>query len=1152
MMQHFVRTSFILTAFTFLYSLCFAQNQYQAPKASIAPVIDGAGSDACWTNAPWYNVDQLWLGVQPSASDFSERFKVSWDANKLYVLGEVTDDVLNDNYVDPLSNYWEDDTWEVFIDENASGGDHEKSYNAFAYHISKALDAVDIGVDGNPHLYNTHVNIKRTADGTKYTWEAAFDVYTDAFVLGAVSNPKATLAKGKIMGFALAYCDNDGGTTRQSFMGSEFVPGTDKNQAYKNASYFGKVELVDAITPTFTRVMVASGLANPSAMTVAPDGRIFVCEQEGNLRVIKNGTLLTAPALTVNVNLGNEFYSERGLLGVTVDPDFADNNYIYVFYTTSPNGKFVPEGARNKVSRFTLNGDVAVAGSETTILLLDPLSTAINHNGGTLHFGKDGKLYIATGENFTQANAQNLDVTHGKILRLNQDGTIPTDNPFTTGTTQKKMIWAYGLRNPFTFDVQPGTGKIFLNDVGQDMWEEIDDATIGGKNFGWPVTEGATTEPGIEGPVLTYHHSDTPTDTTGCAITGGVFFNPAASNYPSKYLGKYFYADYCNNWISVMDPSTGKRMQVFASNVAGAPVALDIHPDGNLYFLSRTAGAVYKITYSGSPAPDILAQPISISTPESQPASFKVVVNGATPIFYQWNKNGTPIVGANTDTYLIPAAIKADSGKYSVTISNSYDTITSNEVKLTVTAFNSRPVASIVSPTTGTEYAGGDSFIITGTGTDTQDGTLPASAFTWKVIFHHDTHVHDGISSTGSKTLNLIIPSTGETATDVFYRVYLFVKDQGGLTDTSYVDLLPKIVNLSFATVPAGLTVLFDGQPVKTPFSSTSVVGVIRNIGVVTPQTANSKGWKFVNWSNGGPEIQSLATPTANAFYTATFNEAPITKETIPPLQDAYVTNSTSFAPDGGTTTYGTTDSTNLVVKTFTEGPNRQAYLTFDLSKLTGKLDHIKSATLKISASMTDEDAVVKSVIAQVYESKTTTWSEKSITWNTKPGNNLTSLANFTVTNLTSSVYQITLTDYIKAAALSASKQASIVLVASSNSKNRVAINSKENDLNKPQLLLEYDITTDLEYNEESTTNVFQLFPNPATKTVQVLLSTKEMGEATIEILNAASSTLTSQKVNINSYFSSFPLDIQHLVPGLYLVNIRQGNQQFIQKLVVE
>src|SRR5690242_11363257 len=246
-------------------------------------------------------------------------------------------------------------------------------------------------------------------------------------------------------------------------------------------------------------------------MEIAPDGRIFVCEQGGRLRVIKNGALLPDPFLTLNVDSNGE----RGLLGVAFDPNFAANNFVYVYYT-------VPiEPRHNRVSRFTANGDVVVPGSEVALLDLDNLSTATNHNGGAIHFGPDGKLYVAVGENANGSNSQTLTNRLGKMLRINSDGSIPTDNPFfNTATGPNRSIWALGLRNPFTFAFQPGTGRMFINDVGQNTWEEINDG-IAGSNYGWPTTEGVTTDPRFRSPLFVYTHGTSLT--TGCAIAGGAF-----------------------------------------------------------------------------------------------------------------------------------------------------------------------------------------------------------------------------------------------------------------------------------------------------------------------------------------------------------------------------------------------------------------------------------------------------------------------------------------------------------------------------------------------------------------------------------------------------------------------------------------------------
>lgn len=338
----------------------------------------------------------------------------------------------------------------------------------------------------------------------------------------------------------------------------------------------------------FTETAI-SGLSTPTAMDIAPDGRIFVCQQGGSLRVIKNGALLSTPFLTVSVDANGE----RGLLGIAFDPNFAANNFIYVYYTVSTSPR------HNRVSRFTANGDVAVPGSETIILELDNLTSAQNHNGGAIHFGPDGKLYIGVGENATGSNAQTLSNMLGKILRINSNGTIPNDNPFfNQATGNNRSIWALGLRNPFTFAFQPGTGRMFINDVGQNTFEEINDG-IAGSNYGWPNEEGPSANPNFRPPLFAYQHGLGAT--TGCAIAGGAFYNPATVQFPQSFVGKYFFADLCSGWIRMFDPASGTASS-FASGIS-SPVDMKVDADGSLYYLARgpgsNTGALFRVQFAG-------------------------------------------------------------------------------------------------------------------------------------------------------------------------------------------------------------------------------------------------------------------------------------------------------------------------------------------------------------------------------------------------------------------------------------------------------------------------------------------------------------------------------------------------------------------------
>jgi len=342
---------------------------------------------------------------------------------------------------------------------------------------------------------------------------------------------------------------------------------------------------IAANLPTgFTEVQVGGNLSGSlTAMAFAPDGRLFVCQQGGQLRVIKNGVLLSTPFVSLTVDSSGE----RGLLGIAFDPNFATNHYLYGYYTvaTSP--------IHNRVSRFTAAGNTAAPGSEIVILNLDNLSSATNHNGGAIHFGPDGKLYIGVGENANGANAQSLSNLLGKMLRINADGTIPPDNPFyNTATGNNRAIWALGLRNPFTFAFQPGTTRLFINDVGESTYEEINDG-IAGSNYGWPITEGPTSNSAFRGPIYFYGHGTN--NVTGCAIVGAAFYNPPVPQFPSSYTGKYFFADLCNGWIRVFDPSAGTATG-FATGIVN-PVDLHVGSDGALYYLARgSGGQVFRIS----------------------------------------------------------------------------------------------------------------------------------------------------------------------------------------------------------------------------------------------------------------------------------------------------------------------------------------------------------------------------------------------------------------------------------------------------------------------------------------------------------------------------------------------------------------------------
>ena len=333
-----------------------------------------------------------------------------------------------------------------------------------------------------------------------------------------------------------------------------------------------------------------SGLGSASAFTQGPDGRLFVCEQGGSLRVVKNGALLPTPFHQFTVDSSGQ----RGLLGVAVHPQFATNGWIYVYYTaTTPT-------VHNVISRIVANGDVST-GTETLIAQLPDLGSSPNHNGGALHFGPDGKLYVAVGDNRSGARSADLADPFGKILRFNDDGSIPQDNPFLAANTGvAQAVWAYGLRNPFNFAFQPGTGRMHIHDVGEATWEEINLGTAGA-NYGWPSSEGPVGATGnITGPIYAYKHEAADPEGSGpggflqgFAITGAAFY-PSSGSFPPAYRNSYYFADYVFGWISRLDLDNPGDAYSFAT-VDGGPVDMLVGVDGALYVLKQT-GSIARIS----------------------------------------------------------------------------------------------------------------------------------------------------------------------------------------------------------------------------------------------------------------------------------------------------------------------------------------------------------------------------------------------------------------------------------------------------------------------------------------------------------------------------------------------------------------------------
>jgi glucose/arabinose dehydrogenase len=635
--------------------------------------------------------------------------------------------------------------------------------------------------------------------------------------------------------------------------------------------------LATTLPSGFSEVAVTSGLSAPTGFDFAPDGRIFICEQvvtstTGRVRVIAaNGNLNPTPFVTIQASTN----SERGVLGVALDPNFASNNFVYVYYTTNSNSLNAPASPKNRVSRFTANGDVVVPGSELILLDLIP-SDAGNHNGGCIKFGVDGTLYISAGDGGANSNnSQNRANLAGKILRINKDGSIPSDNPYF-GNSQgfRQEIWCYGLRNPWRFNFQPNTNALFIGDVGQNTWEEIDIGTPGG-NFGWPTAEGNSSNPAFTNPIFTYNHN-----ASGASITGGDFYE--GTTFPAEYSGTYFYGDYVDGYIRRLTLDANNVViadDPFATNVQG-PVDIEYH-NNDLYYSAVNIGALMRITYSagGNRAPLAVAS----ATP----------VAGASPLTVNFSSAGSNDPDNDTLTFDWDFG---DGSPHSnlPNPSHSYSGSTNRQATLTVrdpnnasdtspailiTPGNNAPIPLITAPAPSAPYNAGDTINYSGTVTDSEQSPFPASGYSWKVVFHHDDHTHPFLGPiVGATNGSFVIPTTGEQAADVFYEIILTATDARGAKVSTSTTIVPRTVQLSFNTLPAGLNVTLDGQPTLTPFSVTGVVGFQRQIGVPLPQSSGGSTYTvFSGWSDGGAQNHAIVTPSSSTTYTAVLvaNSAP-------------------------------------------------------------------------------------------------------------------------------------------------------------------------------------------------------------------------------------------------------------------------------------
>ena len=727
---------------------------------------------------------------------------------------------------------------------------------------------------------------------------------------------------------------------------------------------------VHAAATGFTVSTEITGLNLPTNLEFAPDGRVFVAEKQGTV-VAYDGLADTTPTVTADLTGNIHNFEDRGLLGLEVDPAFPTRPYLYVFYTLDRNDSWgdacpSPPGTFDdgcvvdaRLARLTVDAASHMVGAEHVLLEDMWCAQFPSHTVGDLEFTPDGALLVSAGDGAdynsvdfgqnggdagspTPANpcgdppgglgealtaptarggalrAQTLTgvgTTHtydGSILRVDPDtGAALPDNPLVGGDDPiDDRVIAHGLRNPYRMASRPGTGELWVGDVGWGTWEEVNRITSPTdpvvENFGWPCYESneqqstyltvgldactglydGTLSSSVTSPYYAYPHGAVPdsdhcgTD-MGASVTGLSFYDGSGSgdDYPAAYDGALFFGDYARRCIWAMLPGTSGvpdpttvRTMVVGANV----VDLETGPGGDIYWVDIIEGSIGRLSYVGASIPPQASLTV---TPDNGPLPLAVQLDGTHSVAgagvsggltYAWDLDGDGAyddgTGATTShTYSVAGDVTVG---LRVTNSNGLSDVASTVVH----AGNSRPVPVISSPTAGALWDADQVLDLSGTATDAEDGAVAASTYTWQVNLHHcssatDCHVHPLQTISGQPSTSIVAPNHEYPA---YLMLTLTVTDSTGLSGSASLRLDPRTIDVQFATAPSGLLLGVGSRTQATPFTQRVIAGSHLTVAALTPQTSGGTPYGFSSWSDGGARVHDI-TLTQPATYTASY-----------------------------------------------------------------------------------------------------------------------------------------------------------------------------------------------------------------------------------------------------------------------------------------
>jgi uncharacterized repeat protein (TIGR01451 family) len=718
-------------------------------------------------------------------------------------------------------------------------------------------------------------------------------------------------------------------------------------------------------TPIFT------GLIQPTVVKFASDGRVFVAEKRGVIKVFPNLQTNT-PTVFADFRTNVHNFWDRGFLGMELHPDFPTSPYVYVLYTldqrpggpipswgtpnTDSDGCPNPPGATGsgcavggRLSRFQASGNVTTGPEQ--VLIQGWCQQFPSHSIGSLVFGEDGALYVSGGEGASfnvvdygqlggtgaplnpcgdppgavgdaltpptaeggalrsqsrERSAGGPVLLNGAVLRVNPStGQALPDNPlFSSTDANARRVVADGLRNPFRMAFRPGTGELWVGDVGWSTWEEINrvpNPTLEVRNFGWPCYEGdirqagyATTgldlctkllnanPPRVTIPYFRYHHSSKivaeETCPTGSSSIAGLAFHPTSGPYPAEYHGALFFTDYSRRCIWAMLPdATGtpnpNTRRTFAAGLTGGAVDLETGPDGDLYYADFDGGRIVRIQYFPANNPPTA---VIVAAPTNGPAPLTVTFDGSgssdpdgQALAYEWDLDGDGAFDDSADA--TTSFVYTNPGNYTARLRVTDTAGASHTASVTISADNTPPAATILTPSASLTWEVGDVITFSGQASDPQQGTLPASALTWTLIMHHcpsNCHEHPIQQFAGVATGSFSAP---DHEYPCHLELRLVATDAGGLTNTKSVLLNPKTVVLGFESTPAGLQLAVNDSQSAAPFTRTVIVGSVNTVSAPSPQTLGGSTYTFFSWSDGGAASHNITAPAVATTYRATY-----------------------------------------------------------------------------------------------------------------------------------------------------------------------------------------------------------------------------------------------------------------------------------------